>query len=984
MIADQAERDEALDSSRSFIVQAPAGSGKTGLLVQRYLKLLSTVEKPESVIAMTFTRKAAGELRDRIYDALIDAAGQAPEQTVEVGEHASLTRALARKVLEQDASRGWNLLEDSSRLQLQTIDSLCAMLARQMPVVSGFTGSVQVVEDATEMYSFATTETLRKLAEGVEELRSLLTRLGLYFDSDFNGLIDQVVRMLAQRDQWRFSEECVSAEARDFWLLLQAAEAVLQNVFKERGQVDFTAITEAAIRVLGSPEQPSDLLYGLDYRIQHLLVDEFQDTSLAQYRLINALTAQWSDGDGRTVYLVGDPMQSIYRFRGAEVSLFVKTWNERRLQSVRLHPLALQTNFRSTPAILNWVHEQFESVVESDPKPEVEFRRAQAARQEEGIKPEWRAHVGDDGQAEASAVTELAKAAQTRGTVAILVRNRNHLAKILPALREAEIDYEAVEIDELRTRQHVLDLLSLTRAILHVADRTAWLACLRAPWCGLELFDLSTLVENERDRNIIELLNDPVKIAVLSVHGRMAAIRTGEILSAAVAHSGRMSLRTLVENTWLLLGGPAVLRESYQADDVRTFLLLLEGMEDGGTIHDFTQLNGRLSRLFAQGATAANSVQVMTIFKAKGLEFDTVILPRLEGASRTEEQDLLIWDESIADDGSSVLNVAAKPRRGERIPAYEDIREVHARKAEEELKRLLYVACTRARDRLYLLGNTTQKKDGGVSKPRRGCFLNLLWPHAEEEFAGVLRRSGLQLDFNFAEESRRATKPESATVLRRLSPSWRLPRFSRWVEWQPPFRETTPSTRKVTYEWVSDTGRHIGTVVHELLRRAAESSNPWSAERLKAMDPTVRSELLRLGVSQPEEPAASDRVIRALLNTLSSERGRWVLSPHEDARSEWALGGKVGNQVISGTVDRILRDERGRLWIIDFKTSEHEGASTERFLDEEQRRYRPQLESYAALISRLEKGPIWLALYFPLLDGWREWQYEETAALTAS
>lgn len=79
----------------------------------------------------------------------------------------------------------------------------------------------------------------------------------------------------------------------------------------------------------------------------------------------------------------------------------------------------------------------------------------------------------------------------------------------------------------------------------------------------------------------------------------------------------------------------------------------------------------------------------------------------------------------------------------------------------------------------------------------------------------------------------------------------------------------------------------------------------------------------------------------------------------------------------------MFRDEEDRLWIIDFKTSAHEGGRLEWFLNEEQRRYRPQLENYATLISRLAKGPIWLGLYFPLLDGWREWQFEEESVLAA-
>jgi ATP-dependent exoDNAse (exonuclease V) beta subunit len=184
--------------------------------------------------------------------------------------------------------------------------------------------------------------------------------------------------------------------------------------------------------------------------------------------------------------------------------------------------------------------------------------------------------------------------------------------------------------------------------------------------------------------------------------------------------------------------------------------------------------------------------------------------------------------------------------------------------------------------------------------------------------------------------------------------------------------------RKVTYEWAGDTSRHVGTVVHELLKHMArQGSAAWPADRVTHLAPFVRSELLRLGVGRFAEPQASAQVIRAVNNALTSERGRWILDATREAHSEFPIAGRVNEKLITGKIDRVFRDEQGRLWIIDFKTSQHEGARLEAFLDEEERRYGPQLKSYAILMSHLSQGPIHLGLYFPLLDGWREWQFEE-------
>ena len=978
MTPDSREREEALDPARSFIVEAPAGSGKTSLLVQRYLRLLSTVERPESIVAMTFTRKAAAELRDRVLEALAEAGMEDP-----LDEHKESSRKLAREVLKQDAKLGWNVRGDTARLQIQTIDSLCAMLTRQMPIVSHLGGAPRVVEKPAELYHLAARQTIHDLAEGDATRQDLFRRVAMHFDNDLARLEGQVSRMLERREQWRaFRNSPDLANAQDFRDLLCHAEEALKDVFREASEVDFTEITRAAIEALGGPESPSDLLYWLDYRIDHLLVDEFQDTSHSQYELLEALTGQWSDGDGRTLFVVGDPMQSIYRFREAEVGLFLRCWEEKRLGGVRLTPLRLVANFRSTPEIVEWTQSTFAPIMDADDRAHggVKLRPAESTRPETGVIPQLIPLVNDKGEEEARTVVELVRTSLELGDVAILVRSRSQLSFILPALSRAKIRYEAIEIDQLREEQHILDLISLTRAMLHLGDRVSWLACLRAPWCGLKLADLAALAEREEDRTICELLADPDRVRALSVDGRLRTVRVQEILSNAVASVGRLPLRDLVEKTWLALGGPAALGEKSHLDDAETYFELIEEFERGGIIRDFSLLNERLEFLFAKPVTGADCVKVMTIHAAKGLEFDTVILPKLGAGARGTERDLLVWTEQLDEHGKPELLVAAQPQRGAADQAYDLVCDEVEVKEQHELKRLFYVAATRAKNRLYLIGNADANQNRTACKKAGSkTFLGLIWLKVTDQFDSELRRK------RWRQTSLFATDGSRENLLRRLPTNWRAPKLDRSVVWEPGLQKATASARKISYEWVSDTGRHVGTVVHEVLKRVArEGVAAWNGDRLREFAPLFRSELTRLGVRNSEEAAASGQIARAVGNTLGSERGRWILNPHREARSEWAVGGRVGDRLINGTVDRMFRDETGRLWIIDYKTSDHEGADLEKFLTDEQGRYRSQVESYAALIARLEKGPIFLGLYFPLLDAWIEWRFEEEAGMAAS
>ena len=196
MISDAAARSAALDPRRSFIVQAPAGSGKTELLTQRYLRLLATVESPEQILAITFTRKAAAEMRARILQALQSADTQPPESP-----HKRSTWDLARAVRAIDAQRGWQLMQHPARLRIQTIDALNASLARRLPVIAGTGAALEPTTDMAPLYELAGRRLLERLGDG-STVSAHLEVLVMHLGNRVERLIQLLNDLLAKRDQW--------------------------------------------------------------------------------------------------------------------------------------------------------------------------------------------------------------------------------------------------------------------------------------------------------------------------------------------------------------------------------------------------------------------------------------------------------------------------------------------------------------------------------------------------------------------------------------------------------------------------------------------------------------------------------------------------------------------------------------------------------------------------------------------------------------
>ena len=197
--ADINAREDALDVRRSFIVQAPAGSGKTELLIQRYLKLLTIVNNPEEVLAITFTRKAALEMQLRVINAFRQARDGFQSQVT----HEQFTISIADEVLARDASLGWQLIQSPGRMRIETVDAFSAGIARSLPLSSGLGGAVNTLADATmdSIYRNAAAATLDRLTSD-DDLGSAVERVLVHLDNNTGLYIAYVARMLASREQW--------------------------------------------------------------------------------------------------------------------------------------------------------------------------------------------------------------------------------------------------------------------------------------------------------------------------------------------------------------------------------------------------------------------------------------------------------------------------------------------------------------------------------------------------------------------------------------------------------------------------------------------------------------------------------------------------------------------------------------------------------------------------------------------------------------
>ena len=849
---------------------------------------------------------------------------------------------------------------------------------------------------------------------------------------------------------------------RASFTLLRRAAAELRIVFAEAGAADYTEVAQTALNVLRSPDgSPTDAAISLADNIHHILVDEFQDTCRRQHDLLRGIIAAWPEREGRTCFVVGDPMQSIYFFRDADAELFPRV-RDLGLEipgadPFLFNPLALTSNFRTVAPLVKRLNDVFAKVFEVDDGSGIQFASAEPAPQSTGpsspipVQPfqlhlsfEPRVPRAKSSSPGAADEKEVLRAAQIEEIVqlirshaermqqarvagryyriAVLGRTRNALAPIAQVLHEAQIPFRGVDLERLAARPEVLDALSLARALLNPVDRVAWLGVLRAPWCGLALSDLHMLTSADNPevaaRPVPELLGE--RLHLLATDARLAVERVLQALAAA-AHlrfsQPAAALGTWLQQVWLLLGGAACVDPAARAN-LNLLWQTLDALPNGEPDLLGPALPAALDKLTAQpdpNADADCGVQLMTIHKAKGLEFEVVIVPELQARSRQGAFKMLSWLErglppqDISDDPEEITEFLVAPLQSKGADGGSTkqwVDHIYREREAQENRRILYVAATRARNELHLFARLAckqNKKGGWILAEPVNSLLATAWPALATEIGQRFEEWKEALPQPQAEsaaiESIAASGesnllqmpvPLRPTILRRLPPSYIPPAVHVELPRQSSL-DATPASKSALYTRHEGglLSRALGTATHAFLEELSRLriANDWPAARsaIKQFQPAVAARICAVGIDPGKASAIAAEALGLALNAAEEPTGQWILSPHPQAASELGWVGIIDGALRTVQVDRIFRAGLAPLssgddawWIIDYKTA-HAAApdplASAAVLPSLRALFAPQLEAYAQLLRNLHGKDALLraGLYYPrmsLFDWW--------------
>jgi len=680
------------------IISSPAGSGKTEKLARRYISLLKSGTPIERILSITFTERAAAEMKERILS-----------------------------ILKREDPETHAVIKDKSPLmRISTIHSFCLSVLKRFSIELGLDPSLDIAEPqaTSQMWSDSMYEAL--MAERDEH--------GMFFDSmQARGLKSwgpvkrfmEAMHAMAPQPEILLRSggealERLEGPALEMLSLYSEVHARYKRKKTDMHLLDFVDLEVLALEALSIGQEAHNILYSFDEHTDHILVDEFQDTSHLQWKIIDKLTEEWRSGLGAkrdsgvkpTLFLVGDEKQSIYLFRGANAGVFrraedkLATWMGKEYTHVQV-----KENYRSLKSITRLVNVLFEEIMSSDPPEDwmtryspfesqregegaselILFKGAESSKQTRQKEAEILAKRILSLTGDYEVITPEGKRPCMFKDMAILLNKRTHLGVLESELLRAGVPFVILKGIGFYYEPEVATIRELLSFLTDPSDSHCLFCVLRSPLFKMSYAQISLLAL--KNKPLYEALRESDN----TQHQEAATVLESWL---ALRHSTPVAV--LLEHALTSTGGWAGFREPQRHANIKKFLTIIEGMEDEGLW--LIEIRERLMRARnSREASKANinaegmdAVKIMTVHASKGLQFPMVFLPGMDENLAPRSGPMVMHE----DDGTISLAFEEDSAKRRKMSEFR----YQKNKEAEEQKRLFYVAITRAMDFLCMTG----------------------------------------------------------------------------------------------------------------------------------------------------------------------------------------------------------------------------------------------------------------------------------------
>jgi len=672
-------QQQALDLSQNIIVEAGAGSGKTTVFVQRYLSYFkqdSTLE-PSQVLAITFTNLAAQELLMRI-------------------QHSLLTDTTYADIAPR-------LLTHLSQTSIMTIHGFCKQLLQQYPIEAVVDPCFSVLDDSQGQFLID-----EAIQEGLASLAQQTNPQYKHLHALYS--MPQIVALLKKCfSKKELLPKYEKIEASSFQTYLEAlffVFGVVDTVYQQKkdalGALDYVDLLLKTKSVLLN----KTCLQDSQQHYRYILVDEFQDTDSNQWHIIQQLCDEFNPLSQNKLFLVGDIKQSIYGFRGAEADLFLRIFEqfEEDSQSTGVH---MAENFRSQVPIISFVNQLFSTLFTDDPDSTIPYTQLKALPDAQKGAVQFCLNDTNSFEQEAHLLaqtiqTHLQQHSQyTYKDIAILFRRRMHFKQLKDIFSIYNIP---VQIDYTPGFYHqsiIMDAYNVITMLLEPYHKLAWFGALRSPVFNISDSCLFLLQKQYKDVPFFDMARQFIQ----SPHADFSAtdrLQLAQLFTLCIQWQTLLSFET-VSNCVDALFTATAAWDRYAEKQLSSLFIFIEQCDEQLEKENFHHkrfmqtLHFKMASFASPSLTpeADNAVQLLTIHASKGLEFPIVIIAECHHPFHLSLQDALLFSSKSVALSHKQLNADDKK------PVVAEIK--HDTK--QEAKRLFYVACTRAKDFLFLSGH---------------------------------------------------------------------------------------------------------------------------------------------------------------------------------------------------------------------------------------------------------------------------------------